>query len=378
MIDSPAVHLITHFSPLPDPRLDRRKAHLLIEILVIAVCATICGADSWVAIAEFGRAKQDWLKTFLARPNGIPSHDTFRRVFLLLSPAHFQECFIQWVQAVIEVFHGQVVAVDGKTARRSCDPASGKGPLHMVHAWATQNRVVVGQYPTEEGSNEITAIPELRRALAVKGCIVRVDAIGCQKEIAAQIIDQEADYVLAIKANQPTVWAYAQQQFATVKERSSRDGTIDYWETRAEEHGRVEIRRCWTTDQLADLPGREQWKGVRSLGLVEAQRQGGQQVSIQRRYYLSSRGSDAFQMGEAVRAHWGIENSLHWVLDVAFHEDDCRLRTGYGAENMAVLRHLAVSLLQQEKSAKVGIPTKRLKAGWDTHYLAKVLAAGHF
>ena len=243
MPEPPAGHLIEHFSAIPDPRIDRQKAHSLIDILVVGICGAICGADSWVGIAEFGRAKEDWLKTFLSLPNGIPSHDTFGRVFSLISPVYFQECFSEWIQDVTDLCDGQAVAIDGKTARRSYDRSSGKQALHMVHAWATHNRVVLGQYNTDEGSNEITAIPELLRTLMLKGCIVTIDAIGCHKEIAEQIIEQEADYVLAVKANQKKLHTHIEQFFSRDEKALSNDPSLDRWETRDEGHGRIEIRR---------------------------------------------------------------------------------------------------------------------------------------
>jgi predicted transposase YbfD/YdcC len=378
MSKAPATSLLEHMAQLPDPRLDRRKQHRLIDIVMIAICGSICGADDWVSIEAFGRAKYDWFKTFLRLPNGIPSHDTFGRVFSLLSPIYFQECFSQWIQAVIRQFPGQVVAVDGKTVRRSYDPSSGKAALHMVSAWATQNRVVLGQYNTDPESNEISAIPEVLRALMLKGCIVTIDAMGCHPEIVEQIVTQEADYVITLKANQKKLYAYAQQRFAADYDTLSHQLEIDAWETEDEGHGRHEIRRYVVTDQLDDCPQKAAWKGLRSLGMVETQCQMGEKIASQRRYFLSSLEPDALRIGAAWRTHWAIENSLHWVLDVAFDEDRSRVRLGNAAENMAVLRHIAVSLIQQEKTAKMGVKNKRLAAGWDNNYLLKVLSTGAF
>jgi len=351
--------------------------HYLIEILIIAICAVICGADDWVAIEQFGQAKEKWFRTFLHLPNGIASHDTFRRVFAQLEPEAFQACFVSWMRGIAQLSQGEIVSIDGKCLRRSHDRGSGKAAIYMVSAWASTNRLVLGQRKTEEKSNEITAIPELLSRLALQGCIVTIDAIGCQTNIAQQIIQQEADYVLALKGNQGTLHQDVESLFVYAFEKEFQAIDHHTYQTVEKGHGRVEIRRYWTISDpefLTWLDPKNKWAGLRSIGRVEAQRIIDDDVTSEIRYYISSLAGDAAQFGRAVRTHWQIENCVHWVLDISFREDDCRIRTGSGPQNMAVLRHIALNLLGQEQSAKCGVKNKRLKAAWDNDYLLKVLS----
>ena len=373
MSESASPSLFDTLSQVPDPRLDRTKLHQLVDILVIAVCATICAAETWEEIAEFGHAKESWFRKFLALPNGIPSHDTFRRVFLRLNPQKLQEAFLGWVRSVAEVTDGEVIAIDGKQVR-GARTADGKEGLRLVSAWACEQRLVLGQLKTAEKSNEITAIPLLLELLALKGCIVTVDAMGCQREVAAQIISQEADYVLSLKGNQGLMHEEVAEYFAWAERTNFQDLEYDYCTTLEKDHGRIEGRRCWVTEDTDWFTEKAEWAGLRSFIMVEAEREVlGQAATVERRYFISSLGADAQQALRAVRCHWQVENSLHWVLDVAFREDACRTRAAHAPENLATLRHIAVNLLKQERSCKLGIKSKRLKAGWDESYMLKVL-----
>jgi predicted transposase YbfD/YdcC len=363
-----------HFAVLPDPRVERTRLHKLGDILTLALCAVIGGADNWVAIAEFGRAKESWFRTFLELPHGIPSHDTFGRVFAALDPDAFEKCFHAWVRDLAGSSAGKLVAIDGKTVRRSLDAANGKAAIHMVSAWVHENHAVFGQVATDQKSNEITAIPRLLEMLNLKESTVTIDAIGCQKAIARQIRDQGGHYLLAVKGNQGSLHEDVTLFLDDARTRDFRDVPHDVYEQVEKGHGRLERRRVWSTEEVAWLTRRHEWPDLRSLVMVEAERRVGTEVSVERRYFISSLpGRCAPRLGQVVRHHWKAENQLHWSLDVCFDEDQCRARIGHAAENLSRVRRLALTLLKQERTAKIGVKAKRLKAGWDEAYLLKVL-----
>lgn len=373
MIADRELSLAHHFADLTDPRIDRSRLHELLDIVAIAICAVVAGAASWDDIEDFGNAKIDWLGTFLELPNGIPSHDTFRRLFERLDPAEFQKGFLGWIEALHEATERQVIAIDGKTLRRSFDRAKGKSALHLVHAWATANHLLLGQVAVDQKSNEITAIPVLLKMLSISGAIVTIDAMGCQKEIARTIRGREADYILALKANHERLFEQVVAFWDRACARLMKGPDIGYDREWSEGHGRTEARRCWATSDLDWLEGREEWKDLKSVVFIESERFIGESLSVETRYYLSSLPNDARLLNQAVRSHWGVENSLHWVLDVTFDEDRSRIKKENAPENFGLLRRLALCLLKKESSSKRSIKGKRLRASWDEGYLQRVL-----
>lgn len=369
----PKITLLDHFEKLTDPRVERTKAHKLIDILTIAICAMICGADNWVAMEQYGNAKYEWLKQFLELPNGIPSHDTISRVFARLDPAEFEQCFRSWVKTIAELLPGDVVSIDGKTAKHSTNQGIGQKAIHLVSAWANEQKLVLAQQKVDERTNEITAIPQLIKVLELNGCIVTIDAMGTQRDIAQLLKSKGADYCLALKRNQKGLYTEVQQIFADAQERQWQGIQHSFEQTLEKNHGRIEIRRYWTFSKDELKQSTEQWVGLQSIGVVESVCRSGEESTTSIRYYLNSFARDAVRLAKAVRGHWGIENNLHWVLDVAFAEDDCSVYRDHAPENLARLRKIALNLLSKEKTAKIGVANKRLKAAWDNDYLAQVL-----
>lgn len=379
MQSHPTRSLIEHFKDLPDPRVNRTKDHDLIDILAIALCTLLCAGEGFNDMEDFGKAKQDWFKTFLPLRNGIPSHDTFNRVFAALDPQQFLHCFLRWTQSLRSAVSQEIVALDGKALRRALN--SDRSVQYVVSAWAEDNGLVLGQLKVDDKSNEITALPHLLRVLELAGCIVTVDAMGCQKNIAKEIREADADFVLALKANHEVVHQEVKSFLDdAVAERAARPvkpspaaATLAVLETVDKDHGRLETRCYYQSDRLDWFADRPKWAGLQTVGLVEAIREVGAVRTVERRYYLSSLPLDVATFARAVRGHWGVENKLHWVLDVQMREDQSRARAGNAAENLATLRRLALNLLRGEKTKRRGIKAKQLNASWDHAYLLRLL-----
>lgn len=367
--------LIECFSEVPDPRIERCQRHKLIDIISIALCAVLTGAEGPTEMEAFGEAKQEWLQQFLELPHGIPSHDTFGRVLSLLDPKAFEHSLLKWVQANVKLKVGDIVPLDGKTLRRSHDEAHQREAIEIVSAWAASQRLTLGQVKVSADSNEITAVPQVLDLLNVAGCTVTIDALHCQKNTVAKVRERQADYVVALKKNQKHLYEAVADFLTGVREQRTAGFEISTHRTVDKEHGRIETREYWHTVAPDFLPDKKDWCDLQSVGVVKATREIKGEVTIEWRYYLSSLPVDAMVFGHAVRTHWSIENACHWVLDVVFREDDCRIRIGHAAENMSTLRRFAMNLLRRDKTDKRGVQVKRLKAALNEKYLLQLLTS---
>lgn len=369
-MDRPELALVTHFSIIPDYRENHNKRHILVEILVMAVCGAICGANAFTEIAVIANAKRDWFQTFLTLSAGIPSHDTFNRVLAHINPHAFQRCFAAWVQATFPQLGPQHIALDGKELHQSMDPADDYANLRMISAWAVEHGIVLGQVAVDDTSNEITALPAVLELVDAHDCDITADALHCQIDTVQTIRSADAHYTIAVKANQKTLYQDIRTTFATL--RAEDQLSLPTYETIEKGHGRIETRRYWITDDLSHLSTRSSWVDLQSIGMVETERQIGAQSSHKTRYFISSRAANVGQFAARVRGHWQIENQLHWRLDVIMDEDNAHIRVNHGPENMAVLRHMAINLLKQE-SSQMSIQSKRLRAACNNEYLEKVI-----
>lgn len=373
MEERTVVSIKEHFSLLSDPRVLLKTRHKLVDVVVITLCAIIAGADDWVEISAFGREKEEWFKTFLELPGGIPSHDTFGRVFALIDPDEFGKCFISWIRSTLPMSDSDVIAIDGKTARRSHDRANGKSAIHMVSAWAVHNRLILGQIKADDKSNEITAIPELLKLVDIKGCVVTTDAMGCQKEIAKQIVDQGGDYVFSLKGNQGNLHKEVELLFQDAKKNGNEELAPQTYTTVDGDHGRIETRHYTLTAHVDWFEEKSKWKKLATFGMVESTREIGDKIEQETRYFISSLPCDVKRFAQAARDHWGVENGLHWCLDISFREDDSRVRAGHAPENLAIIRRFALALIKQDPLRKIGVKASRKRAGWSNDYLLHLL-----
>lgn len=365
--------IVDHFSSLSDPRILLKTRHKLIDMVVITLCAVIAGADDWVEIVAFGKEKFLWFKTFLDLPGGIPSHDTFGRVFSLINPKEFGKCLADWLLSLAPPCESDIVAVDGKTPRRSHDRINGKSAIHVVSAWALGRGLVLGQVKTDEKSNEITAIPELLKTLDLKGCVVTTDAMGCQKDIVKQIVDQGADYVLSLKGNQGNLHKEVELLFQEAQKDGYKNMPRQSHTTVDGEHGRIETRTYTVTADVDWFEEKSKWKNLTTFGMIESTREIGDETTQETRYFISSLPCDSKRFAQAARGHWAVENSLHWCLDISFGEDHSRVRTGHAPENLAIIRRFALSLIKQDSQRKIGVKASRKRAGWSNNYLLHLL-----
>jgi len=368
---------IQNFSALNDPRIERSKEHLLIDIVAISILAVISGAEGWVAIETYGQAKYEWLKEFLSLPNGVPSHDTFSRVWSRIDPSEFQECFQVWVSSITKKLGVEVIAIDGKTLKQSYDRQAQQKALHIVSAWSSSHQLVLGQKKVNDKSNEITAIPALIEMLEIEGGIVTIDAMGCQKEITRLIPQKKGDYIIALKANQKGLYQEIKAGFETAEAEGFNNREYSNYQQIETGHHRLEKREviALSISSLPRLRNQSLWTDLRTVVMVKSQRKLWNKTTTEVRFYISSIEKDPQKIGNAIRSHWGIENCLHWTLDVTFSEDKSRIRKDNAPENFALLRRLALNLLKQEKSVKGSLKMKRYRASMDNDYLTKVLVA---
>ncbi len=360
-------NLISYFSNLPDPRVDRTKEHLLEDIVFITIAAVICGSETWNDIENYGKSKEVWLRQYLQLPNGIPSHDTFNRFFSALEPEHFEAAFLSWIRSISTLTKGDVVSLDGKTMRGTRESGS-KYAIHIISAWSNSNQLSLGQIKVDEKSNEITAIPQLLEVLVLKGCLVTIDAMGCQKEIAKKIVKKEADYILALKGNQGYLQEDAERTIRFTK-------PSDEWVEDDFGHGRIEKRKCSLYTELTFIEQAKSWHMLNAVVKIEATRyiKSTGKEEKETRLYITSSKANAETIGKSIRLHWGIENKLHWQLDVSFNEDSSRKRSGYAAQNFSMINRIALNLIKNENSKKRSVKGKRLDAGWNNDYLLKIL-----